>query len=146
MVAERHEDWQRLLPKDPEALWGYILGLPEPDLLDLFAHCVSLTFNALNLGEYIGPQHRHAGQLAAALSLDMTKSWEPTTTTYFGRVSKEHILAAVTEGAGEDAAGRISHLKKGPMAEAAAAALAGKGWLPKELRLVAAGEGSLAAA
>jgi ParB family chromosome partitioning protein len=49
-------------------------------------------------------------------------------------VPKAVILAAVREGAGGDAARRIGGAKKDAMAEAAAALLDGKGWLPAILR------------
>ncbi len=38
-----------------------------------------------------------ADRLAEAVSLDMTAHWAPTVQTYFGRVTKTHILAAVGE-------------------------------------------------
>ena len=64
----------------------------------------------------------------------MTAYWQPTAASYFGRVSKERILQAVREGASEQAAQNIARMKKQAMAEAAEAALAGKGWLPALLR------------
>ncbi|RVC07239.1 chromosome partitioning protein ParB, partial [Mesorhizobium sp. M7A.F.Ca.AU.002.02.1.1] len=53
---------------------------------------------------------------------------------YLGRITKAHILDAVREAASEDAAERLSDLKKQPMAEAAEQLLAGTGWLPALLR------------
>jgi ParB family chromosome partitioning protein len=50
------------------------------------------------------------------------------------RVSKERILEALREG-GKDDVQAIARLKKPAMAEAAEAALAGRGWLPALLRL-----------
>ena len=54
--------------------------------------------------------------------------------TYFGRVTKAHILAAVREAVGDEAADRIATMKKQPMAEAAEPLLVGTGWLPPLLR------------
>ena len=45
-----------------------------------------------------------------------------------------HILEAVTEAAGEDAAGRIEGMKKQAMAQEAERLVAGTGWLPTVLR------------
>ena len=60
-----------------------------------------------------------ADRLAEAVSLDMTAYWAPTARTYFGRVTKTHILAAVREAIGEEAADRMADMKKQDMAEAA---------------------------
>ena len=68
----------------------------------------------------------------------MTAYWQPTATSYFGRVSKERIVEAVRDGVSEQAAQNIVRLKKPAMAEAAEAALAGKGWLPALLAASAA--------
>jgi ParB family chromosome partitioning protein len=64
----------------------------------------------------------------------MTAYWQPTAAGYFGRVSKERIRQAVREGVSEQAAQKIAGMKKLAMAEAAEAALSGKGWLPVLLR------------
>jgi ParB family transcriptional regulator, chromosome partitioning protein len=64
----------------------------------------------------------------------MTAYWQPTASSYFARVSKERIVQAVREAVSEQAAGNIARMKKQAMAEAAEAALAGKGWLPALLR------------
>ncbi len=77
----------------------------------------------------------HADRLAEAVDLDMAAAgWSPTVDSYLGRVTKARILLAVAEAKGQRAADRIEHLKKGEMAEAAAALLAGSGWLPEPLR------------
>jgi ParB family chromosome partitioning protein len=64
----------------------------------------------------------------------MIAYWQPTAASYFGRVSKERIIQAVREGGSEQAVQNLGGLKKQAMAEAAEAALAGKGWLPALLR------------
>jgi ParB family chromosome partitioning protein len=64
----------------------------------------------------------------------MTTTWSPTVASYFGRVSKERILEAVSEGVSAEAAANIAGMKKQAMAEAAAQRLAGTGWLPQLLR------------
>jgi ParB family chromosome partitioning protein len=72
-------------------------------------------------------------RLAAAVSLDMAAWWQPTA-GYFGRMPKGLILEAVAEGTSPQAAENIATLKKGDMAERAAALLTGTGWLPALLR------------
>ena len=75
-----------------------------------------------------------ADRLASALALDVAKDWTPTVDSYLGRVTKAHIVEAVTEGVSDDAARRIADMKKPDMAQAAEQLLAGTGWLPAVLR------------
>jgi len=62
--------------------------------------------------------------------------------TFPGRVTKAHVLQAVTEAKGKRAAYAIEHLKKGEMAARAETLLAGSGWLPEPLRTPGRDEGT----
>lgn len=91
----------------------------------LFAHCASLTVNAVKQPWENKPQaHVTANRLASALGLDMSQHWTPTVRSYLGRVTKAHILAAVRDAVGDEAAERIAGMKKQAMAEAAEQLLA----------------------
>lgn len=104
-------------------------------VMALFAHCASLTVNAVKQPWERKPRaHQTADRLATMAALDMTAHWRPTVRTYLGRVTKAHILNAVREAVSEEAADRLSALKKQTMAEAAEQLLAGTGWLPAVLR------------
>ena len=110
--------------------------------VDLLAHCASLTVNVMHL-----PKQRmdtaalaHADVLPQTLGLDMTTTWAPTAASYFGRVSKERIIEAVSEGVSAEAANNIAGMKKQAMAETAEQRLAGTGWLPELLRTGATAE------
>lgn len=134
-LADRHAGWAADMPQDVGELWDFIAGLDQVSMMALFAHCASLTVNALKLPWEQRPRaQRTADKLATALVLDMNQQWTPTVRTYFGRVTKAHILAAVREAVGDEAADRIAAMKKQPMAEAAEQLLAGTGWLPPLLR------------
>ena len=62
----------------------------------------------------------HADVLAGTVGLDMAKAgWTATGDSYLGRVTKARILEAVREAKGEDAADRITGLKKAEMVTAA---------------------------
>jgi ParB family chromosome partitioning protein len=135
MLADRHAGWAADMPQNVGELWDFIAGLDHVNIMALFAHCASLTANALKLPwEQRPPAQRTADKLATALVLDMNQHWTPTVQTYFGRVTKAHILAAAREAVGDEAADRIAAMKKQPMAEAAEQLLAGTGWLPPLLR------------
>jgi ParB family chromosome partitioning protein len=134
-VAERHAAWAGRVPKAADDLWAFVQGLPATDLLDLLAHCASLTVNAVRAPFDRKPgAWAHADQLAEAVDLDMTGYWTPTVASYLGRVTKGRIAEAVREAVSEEAAERISGLKKPDMASEAEGLLAGKGWLPSLLR------------
>jgi ParB family chromosome partitioning protein len=131
MLAERHDRWAAQLPQSPSDLWGYLIALDRDSRMALFAHCAGLTVFAVN-----GPWVRNpeavtsADQLAEAVGLDMRAYWVPTARSYFARVPKVLILAAVRDAVGPDAAERVTGMKKTAMAEAAERLVTGTGWLP----------------
>ncbi|ESY01390.1 ParB/Srx family N-terminal domain-containing protein [Mesorhizobium sp. LNJC405B00] len=134
-LADRHAGWAADMPRDAVDLWDFIASLDHASVMALFAHCASLTVNAVKQPWERKPRaHETANRLATAVNLDMTAHWRPTVRTYLGRITKAHILDAVREAASEEAAERLSDLKKQPMAEAAEQLLAGTGWLPAVLR------------
>ena len=134
-IAERHEAWDRDMP-DSDRLWEFLLGLDEASRKALFAHCASLSLNAV-----VEPWNKrpgalaHADALAATLGFDMVEAgWSPTVDNYLGRVTKARIVQAVREARGEDSAQLIDHMKKDLMAREAARLLEGSSWLPEPLR------------
>jgi len=132
---ERHQSWRSALPKDSGDLWDALDGFDGDSRAALFAHCVSLSVNAVHEAWNRRPKaFAHADRLAQTVDLDLVASWTPTAANFLGRVTKARILQAVTEGRGERAADRIEHLKKVEMATEAEALLAGSGWLPEPLR------------
>jgi ParB family chromosome partitioning protein len=135
-VDARHEAWAAQLPEDAAELWDSLSGFDADSRETLFAHCVALTLNATHDAYNRRPRAlAHAGRLAEILALDLTAvGWAPNVDNYLGRVTKARILEAIREAKGEQAAQRLEGLKKGDMAEAAAQALAGSGWLPEALR------------
>ena len=136
MLADRHAGWAADMPRDVADLWDFVAGLDHASLMALLAHCASLTVNAVKLPWESSKRRAHetAEKLATAVTLDMTAHWMPTVRSYFGRVTKAHILAAVREALGDEAAEQIADKKKTEMAEAAEQLLAGTGWLPSALR------------
>ncbi len=84
---------------------SFVAGLDHDSRMALFAHCVALTVNAIKLPWERRPRAlATADRLAQAVELDMTGYWRPTARSYLGRVTKAHILDAVREGAGTEAA------------------------------------------
>lgn len=132
-IDERHENWGRDLPKSPDHLWDFLLGLDDASRHALFAHCAAQAVNAV-----VEPWNRrpralaHADQLAHSIGMDMVEAgWIPTVDNYLGRVTKSRILQAVREGKDGGSAQLIDHLKKADMAREAARLLDGTGWLAR---------------
>jgi ParB family chromosome partitioning protein len=133
--ADRHANWARQMPRDVTALWAFVAELDHDSRLALFAHCVALTVNAVRLPWDRRPRAiATADRLAEAVLLDMTGYWRPTARSYLGRVTKARILEAVREGVSDEAADRMTNMKKFDMAEAAEQLLAATDWLPALLR------------
>ncbi|MBC7284662.1 ParB/RepB/Spo0J family partition protein [Hoeflea sp.] len=135
-IDERHANWEKQLPDEPELLWEFLCDFDHDSRMALFAHCVSLTVNAVHEPwNRTQGRRRHADQLACAVSLDMAAiGWKPTVENYLNRVPKARILEAVTEAKGAGMAELIEGLKKSDMAEQAERLLADTGWLPEPLR------------
>ena len=135
-IEARSENWAKHLPKSPEDLWEVLIDFDSDSRQALFAHCVSLTLNAVHEAYNRRPGAlAHADVLATALNLDMVAvGWTPTADVYLARVTKAQILEAVREAKGDDAADRIAGLKKPEMITAAEELLEGTGWLPEPLR------------
>ena len=135
-IDARHAAWAAQLPKEPATLWDALMAFDHDSRQGLFAHCVSLTVNAVSEVYNRRPKATaHADRLAQAVALDMAAvGWWPTVDSYLGRVTKGRILQAVSEAKGDTAAERIRPFKKADMAKAAEALLIGTGWLPEPLR------------
>ncbi|TBZ93779.1 ParB/RepB/Spo0J family partition protein [Rhizobium leguminosarum] len=136
-IDQRHDGWGQDLPKDPNDLWDFLIKLDEVSRQALFAHCASLSVNAV-----IEPWNKraraiaHAEQLARSIGFDLVEAgWVPTADNYLGRVTKARILQAVREAKGDQAAELIGHLKKTDMAREAERLITGCGWLPEPLRM-----------
>src|SRR5712672_2682079 len=115
---DHHARWAAQMPRDVAALWTFVVELDHDSRMALFAHCVALTVNAVKLPMDRRPRAMAtADRLAEAVSLDMTAHWRPTARTYFGRVTKPHILAAVREAVSIEAAEPMANMKKQDMAE-----------------------------
>ena len=138
-VDARHRNWAEQLPEQPGELWEVLHAFDNDSRNALFAHCVSLTVNAVHEAYSRRPKAiAHADHLADAVSLDIvTAGWTPTADNYLGRVPKVRIVQAVREAKGEHAAERIANLKKAEMVTEAEQLLNGTGWLPEPLRTAA---------
>jgi len=132
VVQQAKQGWREVLP-DQQGEWlGWLMGRAQAELIDLLALCGALTVNGLP-GAGVGTSGS-VNALAVAVGLDMSEWWEPTAAGYLNHVPKAQIVAALKE-AGPDLAGvGVESLKKDALILAAASRLAGKRWLPEQLR------------
>lgn len=145
-TAERHAAWKAWMPKATQDLWEALLGLGLDEQFALLAHCASLTLNAqaevipkYDTGRIsrstVEKRIAHSDVLARSVGLDLVEAgWRPTVADYFQSVTKQRIIADVTEAKGERFASMIDHLKKGDMAREAERLLEDAGWLPEPMR------------
>lgn len=134
-ILESFGNWQMHLPAEAADLWPWLLAQEETVRAELFALCIGLSVNALNMPwERRTGALQHADHLAEHLALDMRGFWSATVESFLGKVTKAHILAAVREAKGDETAEMIAHLKKADMAVEAERLLQGTGWLPEGLR------------
>ncbi len=129
-MQQAKEAWRARLPNDQSEWLGWLIGLPQAELIDLIALCGALTVNALPGAGAAGS----ANAIASALGLDMADWWEPTAEAYLNHVPKAQIIAALKEAGPELAGGGVEVMKKDALVSAAASRLAGTRWLPEPLR------------
>lgn len=127
-----------LLPTSSSGLWSWLIGRSQDQLRELLAYAAAQLVNGLTFphDRADNPRLRAADQLAQALDLDMADWWEATAESFFSRVSKPAILAAVAEVSTAQTAENIAGFKKAALAAEAEKRVAGKGWLPEMLRPV----------
>jgi len=133
-IEARNEEWQNRMPEDTDDLWTFVTGLSDGERLDLLAHCVSLTVDAVVAPKSTGANLPPADILAAALGLDMATYWQPTAENYFGKLTKPAMLKTVREAVSPEAAQTMDALKKPEMAKRAEKLIGGKNWLPTVLQ------------
>jgi ParB family transcriptional regulator, chromosome partitioning protein len=125
------------MPKQPEKLWAWLTGRDQKILLAILAVCAAATVDTVEKRRGVterDPDTAHAGQLAAALKLDMARYWQPTAASYFARVPKERTLDAIEDACGLSEKSLCAAMKKSDLAAHAEKKLTGKGWLPAILR------------
>ena len=115
------------VPKDPNELFGWLLGQPQQAVLNILAVCTAISLNGVSRAEEGNPINAIAG----ALELDLAAYWKPTREAYLNHVSKDRIVAVVSEVVSKEQGARLAKMKKGEAAQEAETLLAGKNWLPE---------------
>jgi ParB family transcriptional regulator, chromosome partitioning protein len=132
-LLARHNMWRERLPETTE-LWDWLEQLEQSERLELLAYCTGVTVNAV-YDRYPGRNRPvSADVLARAVSLEMADWWRPTQAGFLDRVTKDHIVQAVTEGVSVQAARYLPELKKSQMSAKAEKLLADSRWIPEPLR------------
>ena len=135
-LSEIHSQWLKRIPAEAEELWQWLLDQDQTVVIELLAFCIGQTVHAVRLHHNARTEPRFvaADHLAIALSLDMADWWTPTGESYLGRVKKEQILEAISEGTSEKNLEDLRKMKKPDLVAAAERRLAESRWLPQLLR------------
>ncbi|MFO1219661.1 MAG: ParB/Srx family N-terminal domain-containing protein [Burkholderiaceae bacterium] len=129
-VEDAKARWRERLPAQRGEWFGWLVELPQPELLDLLGVCAALTVNALP-GVNAA---RDADAVARAVGLDMAEWWEPTAAGFLNHVSKAQIVQALKEAGPDLARDGVEGMKKDVLVNTAAGRLRGTRWLPAALR------------
>jgi ParB family chromosome partitioning protein len=124
--------WIENLPKEPDAVFDWMLRQPPQTVQRLLTFLVASTVNGITGTDAGRPVNEG---LARALGLDMTRWWSATGEAYLQHVSKARVVEVVNAVAGAKAAGPLAALKKDAAVAQAEQLLAGHGWLPDCLRV-----------
>ena len=124
--------WIENLPKEPDAVFDWMLRQPPQTVQRLLTFLVASTVNGITGTDAGRPVN---DGLARALGLDMTRWWSATGEAYLQHVSKARVVEVVHTVAGAKAAGPLTALKKDAAVAQAEQLLAGRGWLPDCLRV-----------
>jgi ParB family chromosome partitioning protein len=129
-VEEAKARWRERLPEARSEWFGWLVDLPQGELLDLLGLCAALTVNALpsvNVAQ-------DSAAIAQAVGLDMADWWEPTADGFLRHVSKAQIVRALKEAGSDLARDGVDSMKKDVLVNTAAGRLSGTRWLPALLR------------
>jgi ParB family chromosome partitioning protein len=129
-VEDAKARWRERLPEARSEWFGWLVGLPQGDLLELLGLCAALTVNAL---PSVNAAHDSAA-IAQAVGLDMADWWEPTAEGFLNHVSKAQIFQALKEAGPDLARDGVESMKKDVLVNMAAGRLRGTRWLPALLR------------
>ena len=124
--------WIENLPKEPDAVFDWMLRQPPQTVQRLLTFLVASTVNGITCTDTGRPVN---DGLARALGLDMTRWWSATGEAYLQHVSKARVVEVVHAVAGAKVAGPLAALKKDAAVAQAEQLLAGRGWLPDCLRV-----------
>jgi ParB family chromosome partitioning protein len=129
-VEDAKARWRERLPEARSEWFGWLVGLPQGDLLELLGLCAALTVNAL---PSVNAAHDSAA-IAQAVGLDMADWWEPTADGFLNHVSKAQIVQALKEAGPDLVRDGVESMKKDVLVNTAAGRLRGTRWLPALLR------------
>lgn len=132
-LDERREALMARLPV-PEKLWAWCLAQSPEQLLELLGFVAGLSVNVVQRDSaHESAELVHGRVLSNELCLNMRSYFVPDAKNYFGRISRNGILAAVDEVNGSHAPA-LDKLKKSELAVRAQDLVADTQWLPALLR------------
>ena len=129
-VEDANAKWRERLPEQRSEWFGWLVELPQGELLDLLGLCAALTINTLPAVNAT----RDADAIERVVGLDMADWWEPTAEGFLNHVPKAQIVQALKEAGRELARDGVEGMKKDVLVNTAECRLRGTRWLPAALR------------
>ena len=129
-VEDAKAKWRERLPEQRSEWFGWLVELPQGELLDLLGLCAALTINTVPSVNAA----RDADAIARVVGLNMADWWEPTAEGFLNHVPKAQIVQALKEAGPELARDGVEGMKKDVLVNTAVGRLRGTRWLPAALR------------
>lgn len=132
-LRKGEEAWRDKLPRDPNAVWAWVLDQKKPVLSNLLSFLIAPGISCASAKE-------EADDIAYALKLDMSDYFVPDVDNYFGRIGKLTIMGHITEvftRHDKEVPKGWGTLKKDELAKLAVSEIRKleKDWLPADLRI-----------
>lgn len=134
-VESEKEMWADKLPGTQTELLPWLVRQTPETVSELMAFCVARSVDGLRQTER---QQAPMDQLVDMLGIDMADHWQANEESYFGHISKNQMIAAITDAVSAEAAAPISGLKKDAAAKLAEKTMEGVRWVPEPMRARAA--------
>lgn len=137
IMKERTKALQESLPNATQ-LWTWLQDQPEATIHSLLAWCTAMSLDVVDRNGADKGSHALTNELCQFIGVNFADHWEPGAETFLKHVPRVVISETVTEVCGVAEAAKLEHLNKAQIVDAAEHLLAGKGWLPKVMRMKSA--------
>ncbi len=130
-LAATETRWKAKLPAHRKDLMAALFALSVDERMELFAFVTAVGINGV---VQTAKEPSRVESLAEVVSMDMTKWWKATATTYLSFVSIAQIVEVLKEAVSKEAAAEVATMKKRDAVKHAEKLLADTGWLPTMMR------------
>lgn len=128
LLSEAEQNWKAKLSQCDDSLFSTLLSWEAAEVTALISFVVARSLNAQSAT--VSRRNPGIDKLSNALNFDMSDYWEPTPSTYFNMMKKEHIIADLSPYASATDLAAMVKMKKSELVHKATKVLSDKKWLP----------------